>query len=626
MAIRDTTKRRLALLVEQLKRYRDCPDAIPREEREEFSLMFATTFTDFAEFCEMGMRFLGFNMTGQQRNIARYMQHCPKRAMVMAQRGEAKSTIAALYAVWYLIQDPSEAVLIVSAGETQANEVATLVIRIIMNWHILCWMRPNKAKGDKTSFEHFDVNGDIKGVNKSPSVACVGITANLAGKRATLLIPDDIESIQNSMTQQMRDTLMLRTKEFAAISASEHSRILYLGTPQSKDSVYRSLPGRGYQIRIWPGRYPTVEELGHYMPDTIAPEILEAMEADPTLRSGYGMDGTRGQQTDLERYTEDQQIQNELDYGPEGYSLQFMLDTTLTDAMRTRIKLEDLILWDGSTDESPTTFQRSAIQKYVYQSKWNGQGALQNQNLYLAAATGMDFDKYILKLGVIDPAGDGGDEIAFAFGGASGHYIHVFSVGGLRGGTTEENIDKILDLAIEFGVQKLWIEKNMGHGTVEQLFLQQCMKRSPKVEIGVEGYYAQGQKEKRIIDTISPITRRHRLIWHTRAVDDDFNYANLHNYDKRTLCTSLYQMANITYDRGSLAKDDRADAVAGLVQHLNEVIAVDVEDQQEKRAKQEHAEFMNNPMGWTDAAFLMKQKPRSKYGNFNRGHYGRSAY
>jgi hypothetical protein len=45
----------------------------------------------------------------------------PAYLMVQAQRGQAKTTITAIFAVWCLIHNPKWRVLIVSAGSTQAN-------------------------------------------------------------------------------------------------------------------------------------------------------------------------------------------------------------------------------------------------------------------------------------------------------------------------------------------------------------------------------------------------------------------------------------------------------------------------------------------------------------------------
>jgi hypothetical protein len=588
--------RRINMLAERTKEWEPNCKNIPVETREEFAMMFASTFSEFEDFADLGMRYLGFTLSPMQRDIARYMQYGPRKSMVQAQRGEAKSTLAALYAVWTLIHDQSARVLIVSAGEDQASDVATLVIRVIEQWHILCWLRPDSGRGDRTSYEHYDVHCDLKPVDKSASVSCIGITANLPGRRADLLIPDDIESPKNSMTQTMRDQLLHFSKEFSAICT--HGRTLYLGTPQTKESIYKTLPARGFEVRVWTGRYPNREELENYPAGTLAPFIYEALERDPTLGTGGGLDGTRGQPADPVRFNEEALLEKELDWGPEGFALQYMLNTSLSDAMRTKVKLSDLIVGAWSASAAPELIQYSAEPRLLYKHE---HPALSGEKLYMAASASNEYIPYQYKVMRVDPAGDGGDEVAFAAGGVANGYVHIFTVGGLRGGICKENIQHILDLCIELDIQVLRIEKNMGHGTVEMLFVAEVerYKNEGKIQklIGVEGEYNTGQKERRIIDTVSPLSRRHRLVVHQRALEDDAQYCALHAMDKRTVSSGFYQLGNITYDRGSLSMDDRADCISDLVRDLSKMIAVDDREGERKRKEALTKEFVANPMG-----------------------------
>lgn len=602
--IRAKTLERLRMLAERTRALDANAAAIPLETREELAMMFASTFNSFPEFAELGMKFLGFGISDMQLDIADYMQNGPRKRMVQAQRGEAKSTLAALYAVWCLIQDQSYRILIVSGGEKQASDVALLIIRLIEQWHLLCWLRPDSSRGDRTSVENYDVHCDLKPVDKSASVSCVGITANLQGKRADLLIPDDIETSKNSLTQTMRDQLLMLSKDFAAICT--HGHTLYLGTPQTKDSIYKSLPARGFAVRIWPGRYPTDEELERYAEGTLAPMILEAIALDKNLQCGGGLDGNRGQPADPVRYDEDALVEKELDFGPEGFSLQYMLDTSLSDAARTKIKLSDMIVAAFGTESAPEVIQYSAEPRLEVREKPE---PLKMEKMYYVASSSNEYTKYMHKVMVIDPAGNGGDEVAFAAGGVANSYVHLFTVGGLIGGMSLQNIDIIIDLCVEMDIKAIKVEANMGHGTVAMLILAQLDKREI-TDIGVEDYYAKGQKERRIIDTISPITRRHRLVVHQRAIDDDWYWCQKHTREKRTVTSGFYQLANITYDRGSLAKDDRADAIQGVVMHLAGMIAVDDEKEEAKRKAMANREFLDNPMGYAEAKPKQRQRVR----------------
>lgn len=582
---------RLRVLAQRCRELDANPRGIPQDVREELALMFAVVFKDFWVFAYIGMKFLGFTLTDMQKDIAEYMQHGPRKKMVCAQRGEAKSTLAALYAVWQLIQDQGTRVLIVSGGEKQASEVATLVIRLIETWPLLCWLRADPSRGDRTSYEGYDVHCDLKPLEKAPSVACVGITAQLQGKRADLLIPDDIETTKNGLTQTMREHLLTISKEFAAINT--HGETLYLGTPQTKDSIYKTLPARGFEVRIWCGRIPSVEQEERYG-DTLAPYIKELIQRG-MKRTGFGVDGTLGESTDPDRYDEDALIEKELDFGDEGFALQYMLDTTLSDALRTRIKLSDFIIHSGDSETAPDVISYIADSRYRYSETHEG---IPTAILYRAAGYGENVLQYKHKLMVIDPAGCGGDEISFALGGAASAYHHLFSVGGYQGGVSEENLNKLIDLALEYGISDMVIESNMGHGTVSMLMRNALAQRNIST-IGVRDLRNSTQKERRIIDTVSPVTRRHRLVVHTSALEMDIQCCMAYPRDRRWQYSAFVQMQDITYDRGCLTKDDRADAVAMLVQELAAHLVEDENKAAEKAAEKVVAEFYNNPMGYS---------------------------
>ena len=70
----------------------------------------------------------------------------------------------------------------------------------------------------------------------------------------------------------------------------------------------------------------------------------------------------------------------------------------------------------------------------------------------------------------------------------------------------------------------------------------------------------------------------------------------------------MYQLSNITYDRGSLVHDDRADAVQALVENLQGFLAKDDEKASEKRKESDFQEWMSNPLGKPSWAVQSKQK------------------
>lgn len=559
----------------------------------------AEQYADFRDFAVDAMAFLGFATTEMQEDIAEYMQNGPRLRMVMAQRGEAKSTLAALYAVWRIIQRPSCRVLVVSAGEGQASEVATLIVRLIMTWDILECFRPDRMQGDRTSTLAFDVHYTLKGLDKSPSVACAGITSNLPGKRADLLIPDDIESNKNGLSATQRAQILHLSKEFTSICT--HGDILYLGTPQSKDSIYNTLQGRGFEIRIWPGRYPTEDEEEKYA-GRLAPFVLERMRANPALRTGGGITGARGQATDPGRYTDADLIEKELDKGPEDFQLQYMLDTSLVDALRQQLRLSDLIVANFSPELLPEIVAWQAAAKYEVSL---GQDfPIPMAKMYYAVPAECAFVAPKDVFMFIDPAGGGADEIGVGVATALGPYIHVLDVAGLRGGLTDENADELCDIIRRNKVNRIRVESNMGHGLFE-INLRAILNKHEDLKTvaqSVTGEYSTGQKEKRIIDSLVSAMQRHRVIVHQRVFDSDVKYGRQHGHESRTGFSLWYQMSNITTDRGSLPHDDRLEAIAGAVREFKFVLDQDEHKAAEARKLAAYTEFMQNPMGYAGSS------------------------
>lgn len=553
----------------------------------------------FGVFLETAMDHLGFPTSPVQDDVGSFLAYGPQYIMVQAQRGQAKTTITAIFAVWCLLHNPTFRVLILSAGGKQANEISTLIVRLIMTMDELECLRPDPTNGDRTSVEAFDVHYTLKGVDKSPSVACVGITGNLQGKRADLLIADDIESQKNARTATMRELLLELTRDFTSICAT--GRIVYLGTPQSQDSIYNTLPGRGFTVRIWTGRYPTNEQLENYG-DLLAPYIKSRIHLDPSLQSGGGMLGDQGKPVDpgteaLPFMDEAVLQKKELDQGPSYFQLQHMLNTRLMDAMRYPLKVEDLILmrlgaFDGYFPMTVTRgFGGAALTPISIHSS--------AYNLSRPHEVSQDTAKLQGVVMYIDPAGGGknGDETAYAVTGFLNGNIYLLACGGIPGGYSIDGMTRLAKLAAKWGVNKAIIEMNMGYGAFRAVWLPILMAEH---KCAVEDDYVTGQKELRIIETLEPVIARGSLIVSEAVVEEDRDTSAVHEPAKRSLYSLFHQMSKLTRDRGCLFHDDRVDALEGAVRHWVAMLAINQNEAILKLRTAEDLEKLKNPLGRRD--------------------------
>lgn len=567
----------------------------PRSPRESQLLLLQQTFPAFVPFLVIVLKFLGFSATSLQKDIAAFLEFGPRDLMVQAQRGQAKSTITAIFAVWWLIHHPKARILIVSAGGKQANEISTLICRIILNFDILACLRPDPSHGDRISVEAFDVHYSLKGVDKSPSVACTGITGNMQGKRADLLIADDVESQKNSRTATMRELLLQQIRDFPSIcsgTAGTPGRILFLGTPQSDASVYNTLPQAGFTVRIWPGRYPTPEQMDDYG-DMLAPRIRTALEADGDLATGGGIDGKQGQVTDpeLPMLGEEALQLKEKKQGSAFFQLQHMLSTKLADEMRYPLKPVNLVVMRLG-DRLPVNLVRGMSHEHRRQYQVGTVRFDVSTPQYVSVETALPAGR-VMRL---DPAGGGknGDETAYAVVDQLGGNVYIRAVGGVPGGYSQDNLQAIADVAAKWKPDRIEVEKNLGHGAYTQILLP--ILRQSGVMCAVDDKFETGQKEVRIVEVIEPIAGRGSLIIDEDVLLTDWASTAHHPADKRQLFTLMFQFTKITRDRGALIKDDRLDALAGAIAYWVGALGQDAQKQELAIKAAEYATWAADPL------------------------------
>lgn len=533
-------------------------------------------YTDFNTFLhDVQKELFGWETTPIQYDIGNFIAHGGAYIMVQAQRGQAKTTIAAVFAVWSLIHNTMCRILILSAGAKKASEISTGIYNIIMTMPELECLRPDRSAGDRTSVEAFDIHYTLRGAQMNPSVACLGITSNMQGYRADILIPDDIESSKNASTMIQREQLLHKTRDFTSICSE--GRTIYLGTPQTVDSIYNTLPARGYKVRVWPGRYPTTEELSNYG-DTLAPYITNKITEDPTLQTGGGVLGDSGQAVD-ERLHEEVLKTKELDQGQAYFKLQHMLNTKLSDEERYPLKTRNLVFMHLNPEEAPgkITWQpRPDLLIPPYP------GSNLKEEMYRAASCSQEMYPYSGKFMYIDTAGGGqnGDETVAAVTYFLHGYVFLMDVQGFPGGHREDVMKSLAAMMYKWRVTDVQVEKNFGHGAFAQTLrpvVDTYYKEVSEGELNggpmIEDYWESGQKELRIIDGLEPITARHRLIINESIVQDDVINTQKYPLEKRITYQFLHQFARITRTRGALIHDDRIDAVLGAVRKWIEVIA-----------------------------------------------------
>ena len=283
---------------------------------------------DFRNFLYLTWKHLKLpEPTPIQYDLADYLASGNSRTIISAYRGCGKSWITSAYVLWRLLLDPQINILVVSASKNRADDFSTFCLRLLHEMPILNHLYPKDTQ--RQSKISFDVAP--AGASHQPSVKSLGITSQLTGSRADLIIADDVETSGNTQTQLMRDKLSEAIKEFEAIIKPEKSRIVFLGTPQVEQSIYNKLQERGYKVQYWTARYPSEQQLKSYG-SNLAPIINNTWSYDEI-----------GKPTDPTRFDDRDLLEREASYGRLGFNMQNMLDTTLNDLNKYPLKLSDLI-------------------------------------------------------------------------------------------------------------------------------------------------------------------------------------------------------------------------------------------------------------------------------------------
>lgn len=552
----------------------------------------AVPLSDFRNFLRLAWKHLGLpEPTPVQFDIAHQLQYGLRRQVIEAFRGVGKSWITAVFVVWLLYRDAQLNILVVSASKTRADDFSTFAQRLILEMPILESLRP--GEGQRFSKVAFDV-GPAR-ASHAPSVKSMGITGQLTGSRADAIIGDDVEVPNNTLTQGLRERLHEAVKEFDAILKPQ-GRVVFLGTPQLNMSLYNILPQRGYSVTAWPARYPN-PEMAERLGERLADSLRSALAATPGLATEF--EG-RGAPVDPARFSDEDLREREASYGRSGFALQFMLDTSLSDAERFPLKVSDMIVHEIDLRHGPEVLVWSSNPKYRLNDLPNV--AMDGDFFHGPAALQGDHIPYTGRVMSIDPSGRGVDETAYAISYFLNGNVFIPETGGVAGGYSEATLTSLVRVARKHSVNSIVIESNFGDGMFEELLRPYLRQIYP---CNVESIRHDRQKELRIIDTLEPALNQHRIVVDPRVIQGDFDSANGRSVEKRGDYMLIYQMTRVSRDRGALLHDDRLDALAMAVAYWTDRLSVDPAEETQRRHDARYERLMELEASALDSATSM---------------------
>ena len=402
-----------------------------------------------------------------------------------------------------------------------------------------------------------------------------------ASMSSSLMILDDIEVPGNSMTEMMREKLLqLCTEAESILTPKQDSRIMYLGTPQTTFTIYRKLAERNFKPFVWPARYP--RKLSNYE-GLLAPQIQEDIDA--------GVEAW--DVTDPDRFDNEDLIEREASMGRSNFMLQFMLDTTLSDAEKFPLKMSDLIITAVNPTECPDSVVWCSDPSNVIKDLPTV--GLPGDYFYKPMQLQGEWLPYTETICSVDPSGRGTDETAAAFLSQRNGFIYLHEMRAYKDGYSDNTLLDILRGCKKFGVTKLLIETNFGDGIVAELFRKHLQQT--KQGIDIEEVRANVRKEDRIIDTLEPVLNQHKLIVNRSVVEWDFNSNKDEAPENRLLYMLFYQMSRMCREKGAVKHDDRLDCLAQGVKYYTDALAISAYETVKLRKQEEWQDMQDE---WLD--------------------------
>lgn len=492
------------------------------------------------------------------------------KLMLQGFRALGKSTITCCLDAWLLLWWPNAETIILSAAEDKAKVNCAFTRSLFDTVTVLRHLRPEP--GQRDSAFGFDVHG--KTPTLDPSVHAMGIMGQITGFHADALILDDVEVKNNSETPAARERLEGRTRELGGMSKPNTLRI-WLGTPQTEDTIYLKMPDRGYTVRKFPSEYPDRARLVSYG-GLLAPSIAREVEGDPSLA---------GTPTDPERAPEPVLDDRRLEFGAAGYAREMLLDTSLSDAERFPLRLSDLVVMDVSSDVAPETVVWASSKDLIRTDVpcLGRDGDRFHSPMRMVG----EFLPYTGSVLAVDPSGRGRDEMAWFVVKILNGQLYVPDFGASLDGL--DGVPEVAQKAAEHKVNAV-VSEDYGGGSYAKLLgdALQAVGHPCALEVVTQ----RTRKEERILTTLEPVMARHRLSIDASALRRDTETARARGGESWIYYSLAFQMTRLANERDCLVHDDRVDALSIGVAYFGDRVELSTEGFVERREEEKRNRAM----------------------------------
>jgi hypothetical protein len=303
--------------------------------------------------------------------------------------------------------------------------------------------------------------------------------------------------------------------------------------------------------------------------------------------------------------------------GRSNFMLQFMLDTSLSDAEKFPLKMADLIVTSVNPTKAPDNVIWCSDPRNVIKDLPTV--GLPGDYFHSPMQVQGEWTDYSETICSVDPSGRGKDETAACYISQKNGFLYLHEVRAYQDGYSDNTLLDILKGCKKYNATTLVVETNFGDGIVSELFkkhLQQTKQR-----ILIDEVRANVRKEDRIIDALEPILNQHRLIVDRGVVEWDYSSNQDSPPESRLLYMLFYQMSRMCREKYAVKHDDRLDCLAQGVKYFTDALSISAQEQINLRKREDWNDmiqgFIDDPQSMTNHLVLgldvnQRQQARGK--------------
>ena len=198
--------------------------------------------TGFPQFVWIWNKVQGWPTPDLHVEIARWLAAAwdggERDLLLLAFRNSGKSTLIGLFCSWLLYRNPDLRILVLAGDFALARKMVRNVRRIVERHPLTVGLKPTRS--EHWAADQFTVSRAAE--LRDPSMLAKGISANVTGLRADVVICDDVEVPNTCDTPQKRCELRMRLREVEYVLVPDGLQ-LYVGTPHTYHSIYSIVGG-----------------------------------------------------------------------------------------------------------------------------------------------------------------------------------------------------------------------------------------------------------------------------------------------------------------------------------------------------------------------------------------------